>query len=99
MIRSALAHRVWLFSALLIASSLLFPPRRRSGRFPFFATPRLRRSVANYVAPILRAAGIRGSSIQIVLVNERDFNAFVADGRRIFINLGVICCNRIHPMR
>lgn len=46
--------------------------------------------VADYVGPILRAAGIGGGSVQVVIVNDRDFNAFVADGRRIFINVGVL---------
>ncbi|MEM6710811.1 MAG: M48 family metalloprotease [Pseudomonadota bacterium] len=46
--------------------------------------------VSSYVSPILRAAGISTGSIQIVLVNNREFNAFVADGRRIFINVGTI---------
>lgn len=46
--------------------------------------------VASYMAPILRAAGLGGGNIDVVLVNNREFNAFVADGRRIFINVGAI---------
>lgn len=46
--------------------------------------------VASYVGPILRAAGLGGGNIDVVLVNSREFNAFVADGRRIFINVGAI---------
>lgn len=45
----------------------------------------------DYVRPILRAAGIGADrNVQIVLVNDRSFNAFVADGRRIFITVGAL---------
>ena len=37
-----------------------------------------------YTQPILRAAGLAQQNVQIVIINDRSFNAFVADGRRIF---------------
>jgi predicted Zn-dependent protease len=43
----------------------------------------------DYAAPVLAAAGLSRSGIEIVLVNNRAFNAFV-DGRRIFINTGAL---------
>src|SRR5262245_33262871 len=45
--------------------------------------------VRDYVKPILQAAGLSKSGINIVLVNDRHFNAFV-DGRRIFVNTGAL---------
>lgn len=45
--------------------------------------------VADYARPLLKAAGLSRSGIEIVLVNSPGFNAFVA-GRRIFINTGAI---------
>ena len=44
----------------------------------------------DYMAPILRAAGISGNASRIILVNDRSFNAFVANGQKIFINVGVL---------
>jgi predicted Zn-dependent protease len=44
----------------------------------------------DYTRPILRAAGLEKQNIQIVIINESAFNAFVADGRRIFVNYGAI---------
>ena len=44
----------------------------------------------DYASPILRAAGLRDDSIQPILVNDKAFNAFVIDSKRIFVNLGVI---------
>jgi predicted Zn-dependent protease len=43
-----------------------------------------------YTRPILRAAGLEKQNIQMVIINEAAFNAFVADGRRIFVNYGAI---------
>ena len=44
----------------------------------------------DYTAPIFRAAKINAGATKIVLVSDRSFNAFVANGRKIFINLGAI---------
>ncbi|MDI3560379.1 M48 family metalloprotease [Bradyrhizobium sp. Arg816] len=43
-----------------------------------------------YTRPILRVAGLEKQNIQMVIINEGSFNAFVADGRRIFVNYGAI---------
>src|SRR4051794_22240431 len=43
-----------------------------------------------YTRPILRAAGLEKQNIQMVILNEGAFNAFVADGRRIFVNHGAM---------
>jgi predicted Zn-dependent protease len=43
-----------------------------------------------YTRPILAAAGLGKQNIQIVIINDSAFNAFVADGRRIFVNYGAI---------
>jgi predicted Zn-dependent protease len=46
--------------------------------------------VRDYARPILKAAGLGGATIQIKLVDDRSFNAFVADGRHIFLNVGTL---------
>lgn len=43
-----------------------------------------------YAGPIFKAAGISKGSIQIVLLGDRSFNAFVTDGRRMFFNIGAL---------
>lgn len=43
-----------------------------------------------YARPILRAAGLEKQNIQVVIINDPSFNAFVADGHRIFVNYGAI---------
>lgn len=44
----------------------------------------------DYAAPIFRAAGIGGAPPDIILINDRSFNAFVVSSRRMFINIGVL---------
>jgi predicted Zn-dependent protease len=43
----------------------------------------------DYAQPILKVAGLASSGIEIILVNDSRFNAFVA-GRRIFFNTGAL---------
>ena len=45
--------------------------------------------VRDYARPILKAAGLSKSGVDIVLVNDQSFNAFVA-GRRMFFNTGAL---------
>lgn len=45
--------------------------------------------IRDYTRPILEAAGLTRSGVEIILVNNNSFNAFVA-GRRMFIHTGAI---------
>ncbi|MFG1480306.1 M48 family metalloprotease [Xanthobacter sp. V4C-4] len=44
----------------------------------------------DYTRPILKAAGLAQQNVEVVLINDRSFNAFVADGKRIFVNTGAL---------
>ena len=44
----------------------------------------------DYATPILRAAGLAKQNVKVVVLNDRSFNAFVMDGRHIFINAGAL---------
>jgi len=44
----------------------------------------------DYTQPILKVAGLAKQNIHVVIINDRSFNAFVADGQRIFINAGAL---------
>lgn len=44
----------------------------------------------DYTNPILRAAGLGQQNIRVIIINDRAFNAFVMDGRRIFVNTGAL---------
>ena len=44
----------------------------------------------DYARPILKAAGLAKQNVKVVVLNDRAFNAFVMDGRHIFINAGAL---------
>ncbi len=46
--------------------------------------------VRSYARPILKSAGLAGQNIQIHLVNNSSFNAFVIDGQNMFLHVGAI---------
>ncbi len=45
--------------------------------------------LADYTAPLFRAAGLGNGAVDIFLINDDRFNAFVS-GRRMFVNTGAI---------
>ena len=65
------------------------PRRRRSQGVPMVRDAEIEALVRDYARPIFKAAGLSKSGIDIILVNDPRFNAFVA-GRRMFINTGAL---------
>jgi predicted Zn-dependent protease len=57
---------------------------------PIIRDAEIEQLLREYSQPLLRAAGLGQQNIRIVIINDRGFNAFVADGRRIFINAGTL---------
>ena len=46
--------------------------------------------IREYAKPIFRAAGLGSQNIQIHIVNDRNFNAFVVDGHNMFMHAGTL---------
>ncbi|HMB48964.1 MAG TPA: M48 family metalloprotease, partial [Afifellaceae bacterium] len=44
----------------------------------------------DYAAPLFKAAGIGSRGAEIIIINDRAFNAFVVSGNRMFINSGTL---------
>ena len=59
------------------------------GNIPIVRDAEIEALVRDYARPIFKAAGLSKSGIDIILVNDPRFNAFVA-GRRMFINTGAL---------
>src|SRR5262245_17971044 len=57
---------------------------------PIIRDAEIEQILREYTQPILKVAGLTQQNIQVVIINERSFNAFVMDGRRIFINSGAL---------
>lgn len=78
--------------AALLALPAAPPPAtaQQGGRLPLIRDAEIEQLVRDYAAPLLKAGGLNQGSVEIVLVNNRTYNAFVADGTRMFINTGVL---------
>lgn len=46
--------------------------------------------LADMSRPLIEAAGLRPDNVQIILLNEREINAFVAGGQMVYIHSGLI---------
>lgn len=75
-----------------IAAALWAVPQTaqaQQGRVPVVTDAEIEALMRDYARPILKAAGLSKTGVDIILVNDRSFNAFVV-GRRMFINTGAI---------
>jgi predicted Zn-dependent protease len=57
---------------------------------PIVRDAEIEQLLKEYTQPLLRAAGLAQQNVLVVIINDRSFNAFVADGRRIFVNGGAL---------
>src|SRR5690606_4311916 len=82
-------------TAALAAAMLMPPPlhAQEPGGGPklnIIRDAEIEQLLREYTRPILQAAKLGGQNIEVVLIGDRSFNAFVADGRRIFVNIGAL---------
>ena len=57
---------------------------------PIIRDTEIENLLRDYATPVLRVAGLSQQKIRVVILNDRSFNAFVMDGRHIFINAGAL---------
>ena len=93
--RFALRNQLMGLTAVTVAIALVLAPIPSALAQENRGPPTLRDTeteqlLRDYTRPILRAAGLEKQNIQPVIINNGSFNAFVADGRRIFVNYGAI---------
>jgi len=65
-------------------------PAQAQGGPPIIRDAEIEQLLKDYTQPLLKAAGLAQQNIRVVIINDRTFNAFVADGRRIFVNGGAL---------
>jgi predicted Zn-dependent protease len=76
--------------ATALALTAASQPAAAQGGLPIIRDAEIEQLLRDYTNPILRAAGLQQQNVQVVLINARAFNAFVMDGRRIFVNVGAL---------
>jgi predicted Zn-dependent protease len=94
LLRITLRKKLLKLTALLTATALAVAPMAAVAQEnkgpPVLRDTETEQLLREYTRPILRAAGLEKHNIQMVIINQGVFNAFVADGRRIFVNYGAI---------
>ena len=94
LLRITLRKKLLKLTALLTATALAVAPMAAVAQEnkgpPVLRDTETEQLLREYTRPILRAAGLEKQNIQMVIINQGVFNAFVADGRRIFVNYGAI---------
>lgn len=75
-------------TAAVVSVSLALPAFAQ-GRVAVVRDAEIETLLKEYATPVLKAAGLQASRVQIILVNDPGFNAFV-DGERMFINTGAL---------
>jgi predicted Zn-dependent protease len=95
LLRMALRPKMSKLTAITAAAALAIAPMAPAFAEQEKGPPTIRDTEAEqllreYTRPVLRAAGLEKQNIQIVIINDSTFNAFVADGRRIFVNYGAM---------
>jgi predicted Zn-dependent protease len=97
LLQIALAKKISRLTAVTVAAALALAPiapalaQEKEAKGPsVLRDTEAEQLLREYTRPILRAAGLEKQNIQIVIINDSSFNAFVADGRRIFVNYGAI---------
>jgi predicted Zn-dependent protease len=86
---TAIAVAIAMAASHFVIAPAQAQPRRQSGP-PIVRDAEIEQLLREYTQPVLKAAGLAQQNVQVVIINSRAFNAFVADGRRIFINAGTV---------
>jgi predicted Zn-dependent protease len=82
-----------LLTAVAVGTAGIAPARAQDSAtrgLPIIRDAEIEQLLRDYAQPILRAAGLAKQNVRVVLLSDRSFNAFVMDGRHIFINAGAL---------
>ena len=76
-----------LATALSLALTLVAGPALAQG---LIRDAEIERTLDRLAAPLVAAAGLNAGSVEILIVNSREMNAFVMPGGRMFIHAGLV---------
>jgi len=94
LLRLALLRKTRKLTAVATAIALALAPipalAQQGEKLAILRDTETEQLLRDYTRPILRVAGLEKQNIQVTIINQAVFNAFVADGRRIFVNHGAL---------
>lgn len=71
-------------------TSVLPPTPAYAQGLPLIRDTEIERLLNDYASPIFRAAGLGTGRVTVRIVRNNTFNAFVVDGRNVFVNTGAL---------
>ncbi len=86
----ARAATAWLAALATIAGTMPATAQQQRREQTIIRDAEVEQLLRDYAQPLFRAAGIPSGAAQIILVGDKSFNAFVANGRKIFVNVGTL---------
>ena len=88
------ASALALVTAFAVATAGLVSPAQAQETalrgLPIIRDTEIEQLMRDYAQPILKVAGLAKQNVRVVMLNDRSFNAFVMDGRHIFMNSGAL---------
>jgi predicted Zn-dependent protease len=90
------SHAVAIITAAAVGLTVAlggYPARAQTGSsagIPMIRDAEIEQLLRDYTKPVLHAAGLSQQNIQVVIINDKSFNAFVMDSHRIFVNSGAL---------
>jgi predicted Zn-dependent protease len=79
-----------MLAALLATLLVAEPVVAQSGRQPIIRDAEIEALLRDYAEPVFRAAGVGSRGADIIIVQDSEFNAFVASGNRMIIYTGAL---------
>jgi predicted Zn-dependent protease len=82
--------------ALVAAAAMMLasvPARAQTGSeagIPIIRDAEIEQLLRDYTQPIFKVAGLSNQNVQVVIINDKIFNAFVMDAHRIFVFAGAL---------
>ncbi len=73
--------------AVVVASVAASPAR---AQLAFIRDAEIESIIRSYASPLFEAAGLDAQSVEVHIVNNRQINAFVAGGKKLFLNTGLL---------
>lgn len=86
----ALARAARAVAGLAIAAQLFAPAAAQAQSLPLIRDTEIENLLADYAKPLFRVAGLGSGRIAMRIVNHDSFNAFVIDGRNVFVHTGTL---------
>ncbi|MCP4779936.1 MAG: M48 family metallopeptidase [Hyphomicrobium sp.] len=83
------ARRAVLAGAWALTLAAMATPADAQG-LPLIRDTEIEKLLSDYASPVFQAAGLGSGRIKVRIVQNENFNAFVVDGRNVFIHTGTL---------